>query len=185
MMPKTRQSVPKWIRNALPKKCYNCGSTKNLGYHHIVPVECGGNDVPTNVAVLCDHCHGKVHHGKDGVIDHGALIRDGIRKAKERGVKFGKKNSIDPENAMRTIAEHSTQFNCAEIYEITGETMTEHEIMDILGIKEVQYSKYKRMLLKAMQSETWPYDWPKPVQVRDHPIYPSVIKRYREGQSWI
>ena len=180
----TRHLPAKWIRDLLPKKCVNCGSKKGLVYHHIVPLEMGGVDAPSNIAVLCSVCHGRVHYGKDGVIDHSELIRSGIARAKAEGKHVGR-NCANYEGVMKLIAEKSTQFNCADLYEIDSDTMTEDEIMEKAGVKSVCYHRCKRMLLKAMQSETWPYDWPKPVQVRDHPIYPSVIKRYREGQSWI
>jgi hypothetical protein len=144
----------------------------------------GGIDAPSNIAVLCSVCHGRVHYGKDGAIDHSALVRSGIARRKAEGKHIGR-NCAEYETVMRAIAEYSTQFHYADILEIDRFTMTENEIMEKVGVKSVCYHKCKRMLLDAMQAETWPYDWPKPVQVRDHPIYPSVIKRYREGQSWI
>lgn len=176
-MAKNRTTVAKWIRDMLPKKCCNCGSTENLGYHHIVPCECGGNDVPTNVAVLCANCHSRVHYGKDGVIDHGALISAGMAKARSNGVKLGRKNRIIPEDAMRMIAENSTQFN--DINKHDYEIKTEQEIMDMIGIKPVQYAKYKKMLLSAMNDDVWPYGWNKPVQVRKHPLYDHCVKQMR------
>lgn len=176
-MATNRTKVAKWIRDMLPKKCCNCGSTENLGYHHIVPCECGGNDVPTNVAVLCANCHSRVHYGRDGVIDHGTLISAGMAKAREKGVKLGRKKRVDSEYVMRTIAENSTQFN--DINDIDYEPMTEHEIMDKIGIKEVQYAKYKRMLIDTTNADIWPYDWPKPKQIRKMPLYDRVIKKMR------
>lgn len=168
----SRDIVAKWLRNTLPKKCMNCGETKGLQYHHIVPVICGGNDVPTNIAVLCSDCHSKVHYGRDGVINHGESIKRGIERAKANGVKVGRRSRNDTEHILRTIADNSTQFNK---YSLT----TEHEIMDILGIKEVQYAKYKRILFDEMGKDEWPYEWAKPIQVRNHPLYDRVIKKIR------
>lgn len=38
-------------------KCQNCGTTKNLVPHYIVPLNRGGRDVSTNKATLCEDCH--------------------------------------------------------------------------------------------------------------------------------
>jgi Restriction endonuclease len=167
-----RTVVAKWLRDQLPKKCYNCGATKDLQYHHIVPVSCGGNEVPSNVAVLCSDCHSKVHYGREGIINHGECIRRGQSAAKERGVKLGRKPRRDREQYLRKIAEESTQFNI-------DSTTTEGEIMAELGIRAVCYNKYKRMLLAAMSADVWPYEWSKPTQVRAHPIYEQKLKRMR------
>ena len=129
----SREIVAKWIRDILPKKCVNCGSTKGLMYHHIVPHELGGMDVPSNIAVLCSDCHYKIHYGKSGGIDHGDLVRKGMAEAKERGVRLGPKG-IDHERVMRLIAENSTQFN-------PESTMTEKEIMEMAGVKPTCYCR--------------------------------------------
>ena len=167
-----RTIVAKWLRDQLPKKCYNCGAIKDLQYHHIVPVIYGGNDVPSNIAVLCGNCHSNVHFGKGTTINHSDCVRRGQAAAKARGVKIGRKPRQNIGDALRTIAERSTQFNEEPKY-------TEHEVMDALGIKEVCYYKYKKMLKEAMSAEVWPYDWPKPVEVRKKPLYDHVVKDMR------
>lgn len=170
-MARDREKVARWLREMLPKKCCNCGSTKDLNYHHIVPVIFGGNEVPSNVAVLCGKCHDTVHYGESGTISHTEAVKIGIERARKRGVKFGRKPA-DGEIIMRTIAENSTQFNADSL-------MTEHEIMGMLKIKEVCYSKYKRKLFEAMTADIWPYSWEKPVQVRNRPLYDSFIRKMR------
>lgn len=170
----SRRNIPaKWIRDMLPKKCVNCGSTNGIVYHHIVPVELGGNEVPSNIAVLCSVCHGKVHYGKDGVMDHGQLIKSGQQRARMSGKTIGRKPA-DGERIMRAIAEQSTEFNKDSL-------ITEAEIRDKLGIKNVCYCKYKRKLKEAMEAEVWPYAWEKPVQVRNVPLYEYMVKRLRGG----
>lgn len=169
----SRRNIPaKWIRDMLPKKCMNCGSTTGIVYHHIVPVIYGGNEVPTNIAVLCNICHGKVHYGKCSEIDHGEAVKRGQEAAKARGVKLGRRKKIDTENVLRVIAENSTQFNESSL-------LTESEIMEMVELKLTQYSKYKRMLLDAMNAKEWPYEWSKPVQVRNRPLYDHFIKGLR------
>lgn len=167
----SRELPAKWIRDMLPKKCVNCGSTKGIVYHHIVPVELGGNEVSSNIAVLCSMCHGKVHYGKDGVIDHGQLVRLGQQKARANGKTIGRKPA-DGERIMRAISEYSTQFN-------ENSTMTETEIRDSLGIQNVCYCKYKKKLIAAMQGEVWPYEWEKPKTFKKRPTYDWIIKRER------
>ena len=171
-----RKTIPKWMKAILPKQCCNCGSTEDLVYHHIVPVEVGGKNVTTNIAVVCAECHGKIHYGEKGVITHGYLIKDGIKKAREKGVKLGRK-SADYENVMRLIAEHSTQFN--DIYAPEYTMYTEHEIMAMAGVKEVCYAKCKRMLKNAMDAPEWVYEWAKPKMCRSMPLYDRQIKRLR------
>ena len=167
----SRQKVAKWIRDMLPKKCVNCGATNHLTYHHIVPVSRGGNDVPSNIAVLCPQCHAKADFEKRGTIGNGLLVREGMQRAKDRGIKLGKP-CADYESVMQLIAEHSTQFNRF------SET-TEHEIMEMAGVKEVCYAKCKRMLLDALELDTWPYSWKKPRRVRNRPMYDKQIRRLR------
>lgn len=49
------------ILNLYDNQCQNCGSTKNLQIHHIVPIGNGGNETLGNLTVLCLDCHKKVH----------------------------------------------------------------------------------------------------------------------------
>lgn len=167
----SRQKVAKWIRNTLPKKCVNCGSTRSIGFHHIVPVECGGNDVPSNVAVLCSKCHGAVHYGNGGVVDHGELVRKGMEAARMQGRVPGRKPA-NYEAVMRLIAENSTQFNPFSM-------TTEEEIMQMAGVKSVCYAKCKRMLIEAISADVWNFDWKKPKMIQARPTYAHVLKKIR------
>lgn len=84
----------KWKEDLLITKdvCFECGSTKDIEYHHIVPEIRGG----TKTIPLCIVCHGKVHD-KD-FIKMRQLAKIGIKKAKERGVQFGRPfNSVESE----------------------------------------------------------------------------------------
>lgn len=53
------------IRNQIIKKapveCCNCGSDKQIEYHHIVPLCFGGKDEISNIVPLCKSCHCKAH----------------------------------------------------------------------------------------------------------------------------
>ena len=43
--------------------CANCGSTNGVQPHYIVPLDCGGRDVETNIIPLCRVCKYAVDHG--------------------------------------------------------------------------------------------------------------------------
>lgn len=175
----SRPTISKAIKEFLPKKCYNCGSTQHLVYHHIVPVILGGNDTLLNIAVLCPSCHSKVHYGEKEVICHGGLVSDGIKAAQARGVHVGKP-CADYANVIRLICKHSTQFNdiCDEDFDMK----TESEIMEMAGVKPVCYSKCKRMLVDAMNATEWPYEWEKPTVHKNRPMYKHCIEDIRSGK---
>lgn len=165
-----RATIPQWIKDRKYHFCAACGRTDELQYHHLIPVVDGGTDDPNNIVVLCAECHHK-WHGVNGRVKYGKLIKEGIAKAKERGVHVGRKPA-DHENIMRLIAENSTQFNRDSL-------VTEHEIMDMAGVRPVCYSRCKQELLAAMDAEVWPYDWKKPLQIRNRPLYDYVIRDKR------
>lgn len=149
-------------------KCACCNTTKDLELAHINP------RLPAtfeNLIVLCSNCHMLYFHDEKVVHRHADMVRESIKEAKDRGVRFGKKPA-DYENIMRLIAENSTQFN-------ENSLTTEREIMEMAGVKSVCYAKCKRMLLEAMDKEEWPYEWQKPMQVRHYPMYEYMIKRMR------
>ena len=81
--------------------CCACGCTdKSLEHHHLTPRSAGGSDDETNLITLCIDCHGAIH----GMLrkDISKLTRDGLAKARKRGVKLG---SPDPARAGRISAE--------------------------------------------------------------------------------
>lgn len=172
-------AIPKWIKDAKYHFCAVCGRTDDLQYHHWEP-ENGHNTVPENIIVLCAKHH-QEWHGQSGRIKHNVLVKEGIARAKARGVKVGRKPTARAEDVIKFISENSTQFN--DIYDPNYKIMTEHEIMASLGVSTTCYSKYKRELMKAISEETWPYSWPKPKQFRNHPLYDHVIKKMRGDKS--
>ena len=159
-------------KNYIGRKCANCGAADNLQYHHIVPLSMGGNDILTNMVCLCGKCHSMIHHGKADVISHNEAVRAGIRKAQARGVKVGRPDAKNHEKVMQLIAEKSTQFNLDSM-------TTEPEIMTEANVCFTVYHQCKRKLLDAMKLDKWPYTWPKPEKVREHPLYEHLILRLR------
>jgi len=68
--------------------CQGCKIyTEDIHKHHIVPKVLGGVDEDSNIVNLCESCHGKVH-GRN-MLNHRKLTKEGLKKAKERGVKLG------------------------------------------------------------------------------------------------
>ena len=70
--------------------CAACNATENLHYHHLVPRSKGGSNKEQNLITLCIRCHG-LWHNATWDHDHKALVRDGLEKAREEGVRLGPK----------------------------------------------------------------------------------------------
>jgi 5-methylcytosine-specific restriction endonuclease McrA len=91
------------------KICCNCGATATCE-HHIVPISCGGFDIASNKASLCDKCHGIVHgiSTNKGNLSHSDLIKEGMKKKKE---------SLEKEHfkAITHVNLISTVFICIRI----------------------------------------------------------------------
>ena len=66
--------------------CLNCRAPADH-VHHIVPLINGGRDHLSNLASLCDQCHGAVHGLS--MTNHRELTRKGLAAAKARGAKLG------------------------------------------------------------------------------------------------
>lgn len=84
-----------WTEDRLIKMgfCFECGANDEIHYHHIVPHSKGGRQtIP-----LCLNCHSKVHDRK---ITSKELLREGREKAKERGVRFGRKEGFKETNEV-------------------------------------------------------------------------------------
>lgn len=81
--------------NQLPDPCFECGQPADHD-HHVVPLSRGG----TKTVPLCGECHGKAHH-RDKAMSTGLLAKEGIARAKARGVKFGTPENMTPEAQAR------------------------------------------------------------------------------------
>lgn len=66
----------------LKDECFECGSPKEHD-HHVIPRSRGGK----KTIPLCVPCHNRVHEAQMG---SAALVKEGIRKARENGVDWGK-----------------------------------------------------------------------------------------------
>jgi transposase-like protein len=68
-------------------KCWECGNTGAIEYHHVIPRSRGGK----RTVPLCGKCHGLVHNVKRPT-NLSSLIKEGLEKAKTEGKKLGRKN---------------------------------------------------------------------------------------------
>lgn len=85
-------------------KCIDCKLEGTVHWHHVVPKSRGG----TFMVPLCEACHSKVHHDNaDKFLHASTLIREGIQKARERGVKFGRPVKIDENMKNQVIVLHN------------------------------------------------------------------------------
>jgi 5-methylcytosine-specific restriction endonuclease McrA len=58
---KTTMATKAMLVKAKGKRCQRCGNEHKLTIHHIKPVSEGGTNDLSNMALLCDTCHKKVH----------------------------------------------------------------------------------------------------------------------------
>lgn len=85
--------------------CVICGTNKNLEHHHITPKARGGDDHQHNFLTLCDEHHAMIHQIRPGSwTNRKKLQREGIEKAKLKGVYTGCKPRIDVDEIIRLKA---------------------------------------------------------------------------------
>jgi hypothetical protein len=71
-------------------ECFECDAPAVFN-HHVIPKAIGGK----RTVSLCAECHGKIH-GRTFTMHHGALIQQGMARAKARGVRFGHAHRLSP-----------------------------------------------------------------------------------------
>jgi hypothetical protein len=73
-------------------KCNFCDLTEGLEWHHIIPRSMGGTDERFNLLLVCNVHHAVLHSMRSrGNISK--LTKDGLARARARGVKLGGPNS--------------------------------------------------------------------------------------------
>ena|SRR3990167_75936 len=63
-MKSLRKTTEDWVEvilNYLGKNCIYCNSCTKLHIHHIIPISRGGQNVISNLEVVCIDCHHKLH----------------------------------------------------------------------------------------------------------------------------
>lgn len=74
-----------------PRICVNCGSAEDIEMHHVVPLSEGGNNVDSNIVMLCRECHYKAH---------------GARIGRYRGERTGRPRVSKPDGAEEFIEKY-------------------------------------------------------------------------------
>lgn len=96
--------------------CVNCGATKNLIRHHIVPIALGGTNNSGNIVILCENCH-KIVHGKTSNLSIAYLGRN----TRKPNAKVGRPCFI-PTEAQKQIAKrwYNQEITAVEAMKLTG-----------------------------------------------------------------
>lgn len=76
------------------RKCCNCGATEDLRIDHIVAIKCEGNDIESNLCVLCVQCHHRKH------------MLDKVSDDMAERIKAGKARSVKPDGRPRDVPEN-------------------------------------------------------------------------------
>ena len=93
-----RRNLSERDKKEIGVQCCNCGSKKELEYHHVVPVSLGGKDVNSNIVCLCYPCHQKIHYGESKHGLHSTVIKRGLEVARAKGVRLGR-----PQTTIETL----------------------------------------------------------------------------------
>ena len=83
--------------------CVFCGATDGVEQHHVIPRADGGTDEPENILTVCGKHHGLLHCIRSPR-NVSALTREGLTKAKARGVKLGSGNPTRGAAANKALA---------------------------------------------------------------------------------
>ena len=115
-------------------ECFECATTEDLQQHHVVPRSRGG----TKTITLCTQCHAKAH-GKDMKgLNHSRLTKEGIDRARRRGVKLGnpKPREAAKASASSRIAKaNKTAIKCgSKIHELRACGKSYREIGELLNL---------------------------------------------------
>ena len=99
--------------------CVICGSKTDLQHHHIIPKSKGGDDHQHNFLTLCTEHHSMIHQIKPGYWNEmRRLQKEGFVKAKERGVKFGRKITYTLEQEKKVWEYHENGYGYGTIAKI-------------------------------------------------------------------
>jgi len=114
-----RRKLTELDKDIIGNKCSNCGCDKDLEYHHIIPLACGGNDINSNMVCLCGKCHSIIHGlQKDGYnLAHSILIKNGIKRARHKGTVLGRPKTGVPklfkDEYVKFLNKEGVYSNCS------------------------------------------------------------------------
>jgi len=82
--------------------CAICGTRDDLHHHHFVAKSHGGSDDETNMLTLCFKHHNEIHSKSYGdKVNHSKLTKEGLQRARERGVVLGNSKNLIEWNKNR------------------------------------------------------------------------------------
>lgn len=93
--------------------CFECGQPA-AHEHHVVPASCGG----TKTVPLCETCHGKIHGL--GFQNHRELVKLGIQRARENGIRIGNQIVLSPEKCREVVRLRSEGLSVRQIARKVG-----------------------------------------------------------------
>jgi len=134
----------KWGGDVLVLKdvCFECGSSDDIHYHHVVPETKGG----TKTIPLCIVCHGKVHNRDFMKIKE--LQKIGIEKAKANGKYLGRRPET-MESEEKFLAKPKNQ----KIIQYLEQGYTYRKIRDELNCSPGTVLKVNKILKKKKEAE--------------------------------
>lgn len=106
--------------------CVACLAKEDLQHHHLVTRAEGGSNDETNLITLCSGCHFKLHQRqKNGTYSASQHIREGMRQARARGVRLGRKLKLSDRQRLEAMARR----NAGETLESIARSYGVHHAM--------------------------------------------------------
>jgi hypothetical protein len=139
--------------------CVACGEKEELHHHHLLPRSKGGTDEEGNIITLCIECHG-IMHDTSWSNNHAQLVREGIDKAKQSGVKLGpkKKPLVEPiekylEGPDQPIAK--AIFCLVYLENIQSEEVFQMTWGELVSFKDSYHRTTQKMIEQAERSHEY------------------------------
>lgn len=126
-------------KSVIGLECVVCGSTSDLEYHHKAPFVLSNDNSRENLVCLCSNCHAAIHTYGNKQISRSQLTKEGLKRAKERGIRLGAQPGKRLKNskivkAFPYIKQHSRTF---------GGEKTDQELIMELQLSSNTFYKYK------------------------------------------
>lgn len=118
--------------------CAVCGNT-DVEYHHWIARSLGGLDIEENILTLCPKHHGEFHSVKRRS-NHKSLIKKGLQRTKERGVKLGRPKGKMPKKVF--LEKHS------DIKKLLDEGVSIRKTAKLVGKSPHTVQKVKKLIRK-------------------------------------
>lgn len=122
-----RKILPKLRKERNSMNCVNCGTDKEIEFHHIVPLAYGGTNRLSNIVALCRQCHWSIHSNKH---------RDEVRSKALLGTSGRHRYQYDSDQIAYMIKYLQCQIGTKELIEKAN--LTNHRIAENRKIKELK-----------------------------------------------